>query len=461
MSEPSALPSLALWLDGRQPAFSDAGVTAAAAPFGRVAQIAQPAPLSGNWTATGNARPWRDGNALDCRYYGPGHTVGSAITQPASVSIAGNNCTIGIAWEQRGGGGYTTLFAAAVRAVGVYLVGGAPTLANATTLNTIPGISPGIVPGHRIAQCTLVIVCGASQYDIRFTVNGVAYTTTVAVTPSSAALGAFTVGANALGSTQAAISQFVVCATTLNGTDQTALQNFLLANVPAGYPVDAPLVAMAGDSICEAWPAGVQPELDGIANPPRWLNAGVAGAHATLPGEIPSFYTTDILPRYSASRAKNIIVCEGISVNDIAYRLSQGDSVGTAAATVLAGYYAYCDRAKADGWTVIVCTLTPNLGGSNYDAIRAIVNPDIRANWAAHGAFLADIGATAGMATTADAANTAYFADGTHPTVGGYVLLDGTLLPAITAALASVVPVVPSVPALVVQPGDQKVRRLR
>ncbi len=44
MSTPATLPSLALWLDGAQLAYSDAGATIATSPYGRVQQIAQPAP---------------------------------------------------------------------------------------------------------------------------------------------------------------------------------------------------------------------------------------------------------------------------------------------------------------------------------------------------------------------------------------------------------------------------------
>ena len=437
---PATLPGLALWYDGRQSGLT-AGNQIATVPFGRVARIAQPAPLTGSWTATTNP-PWRSAAALDFHAYGPGYTLGSSLTQPPAVAMTGNNCTIALAWQNRQGGGFGVFFSAPVgaRLIGLYEIGGQLVLANASTLTPIPGIAPGIVAGHRICQCTLIIVCGPTQYDIRFTVNGTAYTTSVPVTPSSAAIGDFVIGANAAtqalmaGSSQAAISQFLVYANTLSSAPQTKLQNFLLVNGPPGFPTSAPLVAMAGDSICEAWPAGVQPMFDPTA--PRWLNAGVAGAHDTIPSEIPAFYTTDVLPYYSPARAKNIIVCEGISVNDIAYRLAQGDSVPVASATILAAYYAYCGRAKADGWLPLVCTLTPNLGGPTYDAIRAIVNTDIRANWAPYGSVLYDVGATPGMSTTADAANPALFYDGTHPTELGYEILNTTLQPAIAAALA-------------------------
>lgn len=439
---PATLPALALWLDGRLAASSDAGTTLATAPFGRVQQIAQPAPLTGNWTATGVSRPWKESNALDFHYFAPGHARGSMLTQPASSAIVGNNCTVALSWMQRVGYFNSQLFSAPVGAgtFGLYF-GGNGTLACSTGLSAIVG-PPVLSAGHYSVKCTMIIVCGPTQYDVRLTIDGVAYTGVVAVVPDPGIVGTFVLGANSVGSLASlncgiAISQFAVFATALGGAALNNLQAFLLANAPGDYPVSAPLVTMSGDSIAAAWSPGVQGDLDAGATPIRWMNVGVAGAHVTIPAEIPSYFTTDALPHYSALRTKNIIVCEGISVNDIAYRIAQGDSVAAAAAAVLAGYYAYCDHAKAAGYIVIVCTLTPNLGGATYDAIRVIVNADIRANWAAHGAFFADIGATVGMATTADAANTTYFSDGTHPTPAGYVLLDATLLPVVAAALAA------------------------
>ncbi len=134
---------------------------------------------------------------------------------------------------------------------------------------------------------------------------------------------------------------------------------------------------------------------------------------------------------------------EGISINDLAFRLGSGDTPTAAAASVLAGYYAYLDHARATMplAIVIACTLSPNLAGAPYDTARAIINADIRANWPAHANYLCDLGAAPGFSTTADAANTAYSYDGTHLTEAGYLnCWNPVLIPVLTAALASAPP---------------------
>lgn len=437
---PATLPGLALWLDGTLSAYSDAGVTLATTPLGRVQQMAQPAPLAGNWTAaSSNARPWREANALDFHCSTPSTLVAPAPATP----VPANNCTFAFAWHNRRGQGLFTAFSAVTTGAvfGFYITAGNLYLGTSAGYQHVAAFpNPSIVAGHLTVKCALQVTCTPTQYEIRMTVGSTTYTTVVAVAPVAGNLGTIRVGGSNPGDASLtppiAISQFVAYSQALNSAQQVELHAYLLANVPGDPPITAPLIVYSGDSISAAWDPRVQASVESYG--PRFINAGVAGAHTAAPAETPAFYQTDIKPYYSASRAKNILVCEGISVNDLAVFITQqGQNAATAAANVLTSYWAYCDQAKADGWIVVVCTLSPNLAGATYDAARAIINPAIRTDWALHGHYLADLGAAVGMATTADAANTALFYDGTHITSAGYLRWDDVLAPPLASALAA------------------------
>lgn len=431
---PATLPGLALWLDGRMPAFTVSSAPATV-PFGRVARIAQPAPLAGNWTASGAGCPWRESTALDFHYDNP-----SGLLQPASSAIPGNNCTVAMAFQTRLGQGLASPFVFAVGAAyfGFYYTSGTwyiSTPGGNVLIAALP--SPVLMPGNLIAQVTLVVAARIDHYDLLLTVDGTAYSVAIAIVPAPENLQALTLGTGLPGfavNAHCAISQFVAYSQAQSPSDCAALQAWLLTH-PTGDPSTlAPLVACLGDSIEAAWPPNLQPTFDSTT-PMRWVNGAVAGAHVV--DAIPGFYQSDIKPLYSAARAKNILVNEGISVNDVALFLSQGFTAAQTAAMVLTNYYALCDTIKADGWTVIVMDLLPSTTLQvGFDPARALINTDIRANWAAHGAVFYDVGATPGMSTRADAGNTALFYDGTHPTAAGYVQLDTTFQPALAAALA-------------------------
>lgn len=431
---PATLPGLALWLDARMPAFT-ASNALATAPYGRVARIAQPAPLTGNWTASGVNSPWRERVALDFHYDNP-----SGLLQPASPPISGNNCTVAMAFQTRLGQGLASPFVFAVGAAyfGFYYTTGIWYLSNPTG-NTLIGDLPlpVLLPGNLIAQMTLVVTARTTHYDLLLTVDGTPYTSTIAITPATENLQTLTLGTGLSGfnvNAHAAISQFLVYNQAQTPTNCAALQEWLLLHPTDDPPVQAPLIACLGDSIEAAWPPGVQPTFDNTVNPPRWVNGAVAGAHVV--DAIPGFYQTDLKPLYSPLRAKNILINEGISVNDVALFLAEGKTPAETAALVLTNYYALCDTIKADGWSELVMTLLPSTTSqAGFDESRALINADIRANWAAHGALLYDIGATPGMSTRADAGNINYFYDGTHPTAAGYVQLNTTLQPALAAVL--------------------------
>jgi len=106
---------------------------------------------------------------------------------------------------------------------------------------------------------------------------------------------------------------------------------------------------------------------------------------------------------------------------------------------VLAEYYAYCDQAKADGWTVVVCTCLPRSdvgAGAGFPARWAAVNADIQANWAAHGAALCDWTTISGMGLITDpAAGVNFQADQLHPNDAGEIKMGTKLTTVLTALL--------------------------
>jgi hypothetical protein len=432
MSPTTTIP--ALWLDGDQIAYSDAGVTAAASPYGRVAQIAQPSPLSGNWTASGNGRPWKEANSLDFHY-----SDSPQLTQPASASIPANNCTIAISWQNRGGQLNTSPFSVPLSGGGnlsIYFLTGvmyivAPTIAGGA-FTIVPGIAvPVLLQGHLVVQCTLLLTCTATQYEIRLTVNGVSHSTIIATAPPSGTLGTIQLGRSSSAyNAHMAVSQFLAYSMALDSTEQGALQTYLLAKPAGNPPTTAPLIAILGDSIGAAWIPGFQASLNSYA--PRVIGAGAAGTTTGNPAQIPAFFDTDVHPHFSASRAKNIVVCEGISVNDLGFAIGAGPSA--AASAVIASYSACCAKVKAAGWITVACTLSPNTGGADYETARGLINTSIRANYLSYAHYLADLGAAPGMSDPSDV-HGPNFADGVHVGAAGYLIWDTTLLTVLTAAL--------------------------
>lgn len=434
---PATLAGLALWLDARLPGFT-ASSALATVPFGRVARIAQPKPLTGDWTASGANCPWRETAALDFHYFNP-----TTLTPPAYPPLPARDCTIACAFQTRLGQGLSSPFGfnAGGGSFGFYTSGATLVLASPAGLVPVAGIpNPWLEPGNLIAKVTLIVACRASSYELWITVDGVPFHTVIAQVPSSGNLGPLLLGSYAgvfTSNTHAAVSEFVAYNVAHSPADCLELQDWLLAHLPGDPPVQAALVAGLGDSIQAAWPPVLQPTFDNTPTPVRWVNAAVAGAHNT-DGYIPAFFQSDLMPLYSPLRAKNVLICEGISVNDVALLLTEvpAKTPEEAAQIIVDDYFATCDTAKAAGWIVIVMDLLPTTTTiPGFDACRALINTRIRAEWAAHGAVFYDIGATPGMSTRADAGNTALFYDGTHPTQAGYLVLDTTLQPALAAAL--------------------------
>lgn len=90
------------------------------------------------------------------------------------------------------------------------------------------------------------------------------------------------------------------------------------------------------------------------------------------------------------------------------------------AASFLAALYTYTDRARAAGFKVLLCTVLPN-SSSNFNAVRAIVNADIRTSVGVHCDAVCDWDLDAQMGI--DAAYSTYpanWSDSVHPNETGH-----------------------------------------
>jgi len=425
---------LTMWFDARAVAYSDfAGTIPVSAPYGRVARIDQSAPASaGSWLTRDatTGRAWRENNAIDFRY---GETT--RFAQPSALSVNASNCTWGFSFHQRTSGTpVDTIYFGddAVSNWGIFSAGAILIYAASTSFSIPVAIPPG-------AFVYGVIQYFTSTISATVVINGVTNTYSTAAANNNNVTRNLFIG-SAIGDvyhTHTAISQVLAYNNTT--VDVNQLLAFLSQNVPAGFPINSPLIAIAGDSISQGVTATTalsefyqaQANLAGNATPPRLLNAGLSNLDLT--GLI-SRYAAEIKPSYNPARAKNILLVQCMTN-------SMPCTTATAAATaasVLSQYYAYCDQAKADGWIVILFTCLPRAdsgSGTGFPTAWAIVNTDIRANYLSHGHDLADVASVSGMSLISDAASGPNFSDQLHPNNTGQALLEPTVLAAIQRRL--------------------------
>ncbi len=416
--------------------YSDfAGTTRATAPYGRVARVDQDSPApAGQWRTANETtlRAWKDSQAIDLQY-GPT----TQFAQPAALSVTANNCTLAVCWQQRTSNSQTNMIYFGDDAVsnwGIFCGSSQITIYAAST--SFAFLAP--VPPGAIVQ--LVIQYTATQVIATAVVNGTPYTQTFAGVNAGNATRNVLLGSGLGGvyHCQGGVSQLLAYSNTT--VSVSALLDFLASTAPTGFPLDAPLVAVAGDSISQGVTATAslsefyqaQFNLYGNATPPRMLNAGLS--NLDLPGLI-ARYPTEIRPFVSARRLKNIL-CVQCMTNSMPCTLA---NAAATAAAVLTQLYAYCDQARADGWIVILYTCLPRSdasAGTGFPTAWNLVNTDIRANYALHAADLCDVAAVAGMSTIADAAGP-NFSDQLHPSNAGQALVQVPTLAAITRRLAA------------------------
>ena len=431
------LTGLVQWFDGRAVAYSDAGVTVAAVPYGRIAQIAQPAPLSGNWTATGTARPVREVNGADFRNGEQSRLVGPAL----AAATPANGHTIALSIEIKSPSNESTVYRVAdpgggVMGISTFSHGVYYYLNNAGKgpLLNFGAIATSLGP----LRLNLLMSFTPTGQTWEGDLDGVPFSGSDGNIPSVGNLG----GPIQLGGTAGrgvfSGSQFLVYNQILAGTPQGDDVLAFLQDNTVGLPPDsAPFVTFAGDSICVG--GGIpnayenlvnRTQLALVGNPtqPRFTNPAFVGASIA---NMAALHSTYYVPMYSASRAKNILVWQ-VATNSL------NCNIGAEAATAAAGLaqlYAACDLTKALGYLNILCTVLHSSHpskGTGFEGTIAIFNPDIIANHMAHGAAYCDFAAQPGMSTLADCAGPNFQPDGLHVSAVGY----SVMAPALTAVIA-------------------------
>jgi lysophospholipase L1-like esterase len=134
-----------------------------------------------------------------------------------------------------------------------------------------------------------------------------------------------------------------------------------------------------------------------------------------------------LLPANRGTR--KFILSVMIGANDLNIGYSGGAS---GYATDLA---AYCDARRAAGWIVIVGTLLPRIGVTNWSTLRATVNAAIATWVGVHCNGVADFASEPTYGPDAAASDTAKYPDGLHPVAAGYTAMEVVIRPVINGLL--------------------------
>ena len=212
----------------------------------------------------------------------------------------------------------------------------------------------------------------------------------------------------------AAVNEVVIYDLALTTAELAGLTAYFRARyrLPAAYPVR---LVYDGDSITAGYQstagftypiqAGLLlPQCDGY-------NLGISGQ--TLAQMLASA-PTNLDPLHDGTKQGNIVVICG-GTNDL--------YAGATPASVYANLQAYCAARRTAGWKVVVTTVLPRSASDPFDANRQTLNTNIRANWGTFADGLADIAADQRIGVPGANANSAYFADGTHPNNTGYGIM--------------------------------------
>lgn len=426
---PAAL-TPAVWFDGAQSAYSDTGSTVPApAPTGRVRRMDQPASVGGQWSAASDAaRPYKDGGAI----WVDGQ--GMAVTSP-TVSVPQNDHTVW--WRGRLSHVYGNIGGLMDNGTVGLFPNSTGDFRRGTLLTVRPaGFAATGLEFNALQDCTIVYTVSSSGIVITVRQGGTSTSFTDAVAIGSGTLTSWRLGPCFIGNPGLGrVYTGGVVGRQITAGEKTSLIDYL-DTLTGTFPLDCPLVVVAGDSIAFGVFAGTAGSW--ACKTSRALTtAGTTHRmeQAAYPGWILSQMTTDysatVAPLYSASRSRNVLIAAG-ATNDIAFG-------SLTAAQVLSAYWAYCDAARAAGWRVVACTVLPRsdaLIRGTFEADRTTFNAAIIADWASHADALADVSAVAGMGAAGDSNNATNYSDLVHPTAAGYTLLEPTYTAATQVALA-------------------------
>ncbi len=425
-----------MWIDGRNPTYSDTAGTVLAAPFaGRVRRTNYGAPAVGNAQAPSDAaRPYREADALGFQVGG-----GHYLNAPVASNCAQNAVTVALNFTARDKpeGGVMSLAQNGVLQILLFS-------ANYVTINhgggtwlAAPIGSPtSYVPTPLGVPCSLVVRLSPTSIKASVIVDGVrtecALTTSVAATNLPAAN--WVLGADLHGT----ITQALVVQHTLSDGDNDSLIAWLTANPAPRYcPSEVSFVGVSGNSIARAgaifsvpiaqsWAMLTQQTLD-ATQPVNLVNTAISGDQIVHQRSV---YTSILEPFVDVARVKNGIVLAA-GTNDIA-------TLGHSGPTTLADQYASADLAIADGSQPFVCTILPrNPGGvfdvATFNTAANYYNSHLRSEAIGRGYRLIDFAA---ISQAADPTNTTYYSDGIHPTIALHALMAAVAVAALQTWLS-------------------------
>lgn len=404
---PETLPGVVMWLDARQPKFTDlAGATPAgySAPVRRL-NLRVPAGQYAS-AASDAERPLEENGTLNFH-------VAHAMSAPVASSVTQNNCTFAMSFALRDSW-YGSILRNIATALSYAFQAGIVNGRYVAIDYVYDAVGPslmGVPPTyHQVYPCepaAVVVRVSPTEVKVSAVVRGSRYDVTFTHSnPATALSGPWLIAGL---ETPAAIKHGIVVSRAISDGENDALLAWLVANpAPTYFPTDLDVVLVHGDSIARSltvvsrldwWTIRMQESLCATRN----INM-FSGAQSgdTISMQLP-VYTNITKPFYSAARSKNIIL-NAVAINNMR-------TGGQSAATAWGEYSSFLDTQLADGFLPIACTVLPTttVAAATTDAFNALV----RANWVSRGyAWLSD---PAMVPELMDPNNTTMYPDGLHP----------------------------------------------
>lgn len=416
---PVTIPNLAFWLDGRAAAFSDTGGTVpAVAPSGRVRRVNQADAIAGPpFLASSDAvRSFKELNAFGIQC----GTSSLGLSMPAGVTLPNTGQTLAGCFVNTAGYGVMCILSGTN---GNYF---GLQLSN----NSFAGFSDGgwdsglpVPLGSKVAWC---VRTNAAGQDIMLNVDGAVLTNTQAHAISGVVSAMSTGYSTGVAATSNSLcGQMLGYSRRLTDAERTSLMGFLVKRVaPIAVPLDAPLFAIAGDSIGEGevtsttnltWAARSIGNTWANPTPAFLWNASIPGD--TIQTQIAIYMAKTRAVVRAPGRTKNAVVIVQVMSNSIL------DQSGLTAGQILTLLYDFCAQIRADGGKAALWTCLPRsdaAAGGGFPARRTAVNDDIKLNGLAHADVLIDTTTIAGMSSIADASGADFNADHVHPNDSGH-----------------------------------------
>ena len=451
----------AVWYDGRQQAWADAGATVQAiAPTDRVQRVDEPTPLTGSWTAPTTAeRPLRDAAGL--RFEALGTAGGYQLQRPDPGGIYRDACTLIVAFVARDNafaGPLTGLLEETTQYTGIEIG------SNVVTVRTASGVqSPGSLTVAQGKLNVIAVTYTPTGGTVKLDAGGVVTTATFTATASHTATGAWNIGRVGGQYEYCSMTQALVIPNALNSTDLDAAMAWVKAQpAPQAYPDDHALLTWVGDSITRSTGANYNncfasltlSAVRAAGYPAENCNVAVGGSGVNqlldpTTGAAPNGANKYRRAKafYSATRLKNVMIF-ALGTNNLAgdnavsYVLNGVGFPNGASNTDGSGLYPAIDDAVAQGWRVVVVCPGPRTDNASfqatYDARRTQVCDDLVANGPSHGAIVVDTRNVVNFGGPTDSNNPAYYSsDKIHPVDAGHALVAPAIYAAVLAAIAA------------------------